>query len=90
MPGAIQFSIHEFFNDGWQHFVSRSFAKLTKCPFTGQGMCYGEPELKAEDKGEGWEKDSDGYDSEVEQLIEANKEVATTEPEVCPSIELQN
>ncbi|KAK9917623.1 hypothetical protein WJX75_006589 [Coccomyxa subellipsoidea] len=43
-----------------------------------QGMCYGEPELKAEDKV--WEKDSDGYDSEIEHLIEVNKEVAT-EPE---------
>jgi hypothetical protein len=50
----------------------------------GQGMCYGEPELKAEDKV--WEKDSDGYDSEIEHLIEVNKEVAT-EPEVCDHLE---
>ena len=43
-------------------------------------MCYGEPELKAKDKV--WKEDSDGYDSEIEHLIQVNKEI-TTESEVC-------
>ncbi len=44
-------------------------------------MCYGEPELKPEDKAWDSEDISDGYDSEIEQLKERNQET-TVESEV--------
>ena len=46
-------------------------------------MCYGEPELKPEDKAWDNEGVSDGYDSEIEQLKQVNQE-NTVKPEVSP------
>ncbi|BDA50781.1 probable DEAD-box ATP-dependent RNA helicase 20 [Coccomyxa sp. Obi] len=71
----------------WKKFASepsdgkKQRAKRNKTRRLCQGMCYGEPELKPEDKAWDNEDISDGYDSEIEQLKEINQD-NTVKPKV--------